>query len=205
MPLGTGMLFTRHPRALRAAFTTDSPYMPSRRAGSVASGTLGTLDDSHEVSLPWSRRAAGLPLFVWLATVGAPGAAAVIDRCAALGAALAESLVRAGFVLATRSALPVVCFTHPDIEAGRLTCGDVARRVVRSGAAWISPVRLSDGRTVLRACVSSHRTTEAHVQRLVRALVCALQSASRATRTRHARPFPVRTPDRDQSSGRPSS
>jgi glutamate/tyrosine decarboxylase-like PLP-dependent enzyme len=182
-PLGAGMLFTRHPGALRAAFATESPYMPPRRSG--PEGDAAGRDDLYDVSLQWSRRAAGLPLFAWMATVGADGVAEVIDRCAALGRTLAVRLAEAGFSLATRSPLPVVGFTHPWIEDGPLRPGEVARAVDRAGAAWIAPVRLSDGRTVLRACVNSHRTTEADVDRLVSALRDALD---RLGRRREPRP-----------------
>jgi hypothetical protein len=45
----------------------------------------------------------------------------------------------------------------------------LARSVVEGGRAWISPVRLN-GRAALRACVISHRTTQADIDELVRAV-----------------------------------
>jgi hypothetical protein len=72
--------------------------------------------------------------------------------------------------------LAVVCFTHPDIEAGRTTVNDVVDRVVDSGQAWISMVRLSGPIVALRACITSHRTSPADIDILVRELDLAIRA-----------------------------
>lgn len=149
MPLGCGMLFSRHPETALAAFGSESPYMPRPREGSP---------DPFLVSHQWSRRASGIPLFVALGELGQPGFEAMIDRMTDLGDALRQRLVRAGYRIVNRTPLPVVAFTHPRIERGELTPGDVARTIHRRGRAWIAPTELSDGSRVLRACIGNFRT-----------------------------------------------
>ncbi len=45
-----------------------------------------------------------------------------------------------GFTLLNDSELPVICFTHPRIEANVVRGLDVLDRVLRGGRAWISYV-----------------------------------------------------------------
>lgn len=151
MPFGTGMFFTRHEGSALAAFGTESPYMPRAREGSP---------DPFSTSLQWSRRASGLPLFVALAELGVEGFAAMVEHMTELGDALRSRLVAAGFRIVNRTPLPVVAFTHPRIDAGERTPGDVARAIHRKGRAWIAPTDLADGRRVLRACICNFRTEE---------------------------------------------
>jgi hypothetical protein len=67
-----------------------------------------------------------------------------------------------------------VCFEDPDWagleteERGRRYLA-IAAHVVEGGDSWISVTR-TVGRPVLRACVTSYRTREADLERLVRAL-----------------------------------
>jgi glutamate/tyrosine decarboxylase-like PLP-dependent enzyme len=161
MPLGTGMFFTSHPAALRAAFSTDSPYMPPRREQH---------DDLYDVSMQWSRRGAGIPLLVSFAALGSEGFMAMIDRMIVLGHKLTERLRSKGFSIVNDTPLPVICFTHPVIESGRTTAMAIARAVDRSGRTWIAPVELPDGRSVLRACITSHLTEERDLSILIEIL-----------------------------------
>jgi hypothetical protein len=51
------------------------------------------------------------------------------------------------------------------------SCHAVEKAVVRSGKAWISTTRLSEGKVeALRACVTSYRVTEEDLRALVDAL-----------------------------------
>ncbi len=165
-PMGTGMLFTRHASAPRAAFATRSPYMPARQGG---------FDDPYDSSLPWSRRAAGIAPFVSLAVRGNDGLAAMVERMFELGDLLRELLVGAGFTIENHTPLPLVCFSHPDIERGATSASAVAARLQDRGRCWISPTRLANGRTVLRAAITSHRTEQRDLERLLSELTLALK------------------------------
>ena len=161
MPLGTGMFFTRHSGALRDAFATDTPYMPHRDPAH---------DEPYETALPWSRRAAGIPLFVALATLGAPALATKIEQIFQLGTALRARLHDVGFTRVNDTPLPLVCFTHPSFDTGARTPGDVARALRHDGRVWLTPTTLSSGRTVLRAALTSLDTDDTDLDALVDAL-----------------------------------
>jgi hypothetical protein len=67
------------------------------------------------------------------------------------------------------SPLAVVCFE--DVE-GILYLDRVAASVVIDGRTWISSVKY-EGRKVLRACITSHRTTNKNLADLIAALSAA--------------------------------
>jgi len=165
VPFAAGMFFCRDRDALLEAFDCASGYMPEPREG---------CEDLHRVSLQWTRRTLGLKVFAALASRGFAGYASMIERQAAMGDALREKLAAAGWRVVNATPLPVVCFTHPEIAAGRVTAGKVVQRVVRSGRAWVSPVRLARRPPCIRACVTSFRTTEADLDLLVAELGAAL-------------------------------
>jgi glutamate/tyrosine decarboxylase-like PLP-dependent enzyme len=169
VPLGSGMFFTRHPQAPFAAFATASAYMPAARP---SDGTARA--DPYNVSHQWSRRAPGIAVFAALAELGAAGWERLVDHMAAMGDLMKAKLRAAGFDVVNETPLPLACFTHPKILSGAATAGDVARAVHRSGRAWISPTVLCDGRSVLRACITSYRTDERDLDVLVEAVVAAL-------------------------------
>jgi hypothetical protein len=87
---------------------------------------------------------------------------------------LRERLKARGWRIVNDSPLAIVCFTHAAIEDGTLSAAEVVERVVTSGRAWISQVRLDESVVALRACVTSHRTgaedTEILVDELDRAV-----------------------------------
>lgn len=164
-PMGSGAFLCTRPDAVRRAFEMDSGYMPAPRDGA---------EDPHRVSLQWSRRAIGVPVAVAFAVRGPEGYAALVEHQAAMGDRLRDALAAADFRIVNRTALPLVCFDHPRIGEGGRDVAEIARRVVGSGRAWISPVVLGSGQRALRACITSYRTTPGDVDALVAAVVEAL-------------------------------
>jgi hypothetical protein len=77
-----------------------------------------------------------------------------------MGERLRELLRGAGWILVNDTQLPVVCFTHPDIESGRVTIPDLIARIYQRRNVWISPVTLGKARQALRACITSYETEE---------------------------------------------
>jgi aromatic-L-amino-acid decarboxylase len=161
VPFAAGMFFVKRRDALLAAFDVASGYMPPPSEDR---------DDLHRVSLQWTRRSLGLKVFAALAACGLSGYAARVERQTALGDLLRAKLVAAGWRIVNQTPLPVVCCTHPEIAAGRVTAGKVAQRVLRSGRAWISPTRLAGRPPCLRACVTSYKTTSDDLDVLVAAM-----------------------------------
>jgi hypothetical protein len=66
----------------------------------------------------------------------------------------------------------VVCFVYGEREEGRTAqfIERVAREVAEEGEAWISATKVGRGEAVLRACITSYRTTPEDISVLVGAL-----------------------------------
>ncbi|TDD32205.1 pyridoxal-dependent decarboxylase [Actinomadura sp. KC06] len=159
VPMGAGALLTTDPEGLAETFRVTTSYMPDDVPDTV---------DPYTSSHQWSRRFMGLKLFLSLAVAGRAGYAEQLDRDAALADDLRERLKSTGWTIVNDTPLPVICFADP--ADGTWEHHDaLARRVVGSGRAWISPVRLA-GRAALRACVISHRTTPSDIDELVQAV-----------------------------------
>lgn len=152
VPMGAGMFFCRHPHAVARAFAITTSYMPP-------AGGTDTVDP-YATTAQWSRRAIGLKLFLALAELGVDGYGALIDRQARVAEHIRDALRGAGWLVVNETPLPVVCFTHPDIRAGRLATADVLRGVYERRRVWVSDVVVGQaspagGERVLRACVTS--------------------------------------------------
>ncbi len=155
VPMGAGMFFCRHPEAVRASFHAETSYMPAKTAGPTV--------DPYTTTVQWSRRFIGLKLFLALAHHGEAGYAAMIEHQARMGDLLRAALRDTGWRIVNRSPLPVVCFTRDGLDTGAFLAALYQRQI-----AWMSEVRLAGGAPVLRACVTSFRTTESDVAWVVR-------------------------------------
>jgi glutamate/tyrosine decarboxylase-like PLP-dependent enzyme len=153
VPMGAGMFFCRQPGAVTHAFSSETSFMPAKTAGPVV--------DPYTTSVQWSRRFIGLKLFLALAQYGEAGYAGMIEHQARMGDVLRESLRAAGWRIVNDTPLPLVCFTRDGLDTARFLKDLYARQI-----AWMSEVRLG-GAPVLRACITSIRTTESHIQRVV--------------------------------------
>lgn len=156
-PMGAGVFLTRHARDLTTTFRVAAGYMPSADSS-----------EPYLTSAQWSRRFIGLKVFMSLAAVGRAGYAAQIEHDCRLGDRLRARLGESGWRVVNKTPLPVVCFVPDDgADAAELT--RIAAAVESSGEAWISVTRLA-GRPALRACITSHRSTEADLDALCGAL-----------------------------------
>jgi aromatic-L-amino-acid/L-tryptophan decarboxylase len=163
-PMGAGVFLTRHARDLTRTFRVAAGYMPSADSS-----------DPYVTSAQWSRRFIGLKVFMSLAAAGRPGYAAQIEHDCRLGDRLRTRLGESGWRVVNRTPLPVVCFVPDDgADAGELA--RIAAAVEGSGQAWISVAHLA-GRPALRACITSHRSSEADVDALCDALERARHAA----------------------------
>jgi glutamate/tyrosine decarboxylase-like PLP-dependent enzyme len=160
VPVAAGMFFTRHREPVLEAFRVEaSSYVPPSVADTF---------DPYVTTIQWSRRFIGLKLFMTLAELGWDGMAQLVEHQSRMSQLLRSLLESKGWTVVNDSPLAVLCFTHPEIESGRATVPDVVERVVGSGQAWISQVRLSGPTaTALRACITSHRTQPGDIDILV--------------------------------------
>lgn len=171
VPMAAGMIFSRDADAVQRSFQVSTAYMPSRSSSGL---------DPYTTSMQWSRRLIGLKVFASLASFGRSGYAQQIEDDFALGRYVERCASEQGWVRVNATPLPVVCIVDPRAdmlgpEESWEWHSAIAARVVASGAAWISPVRVA-GRPALRICITSYRSTEADVDVLIGALDTARKS-----------------------------
>ena len=80
-----------------------------------------------------------------------------------MGDVLRNSLKSAGWRVVNTTPLPLVCFTRDGLVASRFLAALHERQI-----AWMSEVRLGDSDPVMRACITSFRTTESDIDWVVR-------------------------------------
>jgi glutamate/tyrosine decarboxylase-like PLP-dependent enzyme len=153
--MGCGMFVTRLPALLSSAFGTSANYMPSNVPDV----------DPYVTTVQWSRRFAGLRLFLSLAAAGWEGYSGHVEHALSLVESLKEQLIARGWTVANASPVGVLCIVPPKPKAVR----QIVNHVVASGNAWVS-VAVFEGREVIRACVTSGMTTAEDISGLVVAL-----------------------------------
>jgi glutamate/tyrosine decarboxylase-like PLP-dependent enzyme len=168
MAMGAGMFFCRHPAAVHRAFAAEAPYMPRGTPADRAQPFVSTVQ--------WSRRFTGLKLFMALAEQGFAGFEARIDAQSALADRLRTALRTQGWRVLNDTPLPVVCFSHPWLQSGRVKLRRVLEYLYRNQIAWIAETRVRGRTPVLRACVSSFRTEAADIDALMEGLQAALSA-----------------------------
>ncbi len=154
--MACGMFFCRHPETVARTFRAAAAYMP----GSAGDTTF----DPYTHSVQWSRRFAGLKLFMSLAERGEPGMAAMIEHQARMGNVLRKSLTAAGWRVVNKTPFPLVCFTRDGLDVPAFLAELKKEQIV-----WMSEVHLN-GFSAVRACITSFKTTEADIHDVVRAI-----------------------------------
>ncbi len=152
--MGCGMFFCRHPEVVRRAFGTEAAYMPS--------STSDTTFDPYMNSVQWSRRFIGLSPGPSRAQRGVVRHANMIAHPPQLGDLLRESLTAAGWRVVNSTPLPVVCFTRDGLDLPAFL-----EALRKNQIAWMSEARIA-GSPVLRACITSFKTTESDLRDVVR-------------------------------------
>jgi hypothetical protein len=104
-----------------------------------------------------------LKLFLSLAQRGESGYVEMIEHQARMGDVLRTSLSRAGWRVINTTPLPLVCFTRNGLGTAEFLTALCERQI-----AWMSEVRVGQGQPVVRACVTSFRTTESDIDWVVR-------------------------------------
>ena len=148
VPMGCGMFFCRHQGSVGEAFRAEAAYMPGK----------ATAPDPYATSVQWSRRFIGLKLFLSLAERGERGYAEMIEHQAEMGDVLRRELIASGWQIVNASPLPVVCFTRDGLNIEEFLASVRERQI-----AWISEAQIK-GTAIVRACITSFRTTKDDVQ-----------------------------------------
>jgi glutamate/tyrosine decarboxylase-like PLP-dependent enzyme len=154
--MGCGMFITRRPAQLSAAFHAATSFMPSNVADV----------DPYVTSVQWSRRFLGLRLFLSLAAAGWDGLGQHVERSVELLGLLQQQLTTRGWRTLNEPLAGVLCIVPPKCGAVR----PIVNHVLGSGKAWVSIV-VTEGREVIRACVTSGTTTAEDISDLATALL----------------------------------
>lgn len=153
VPMGAGMFFCRHPHRVAEAFRVDISYMPKK--------TDLTVIDPLMTSVQWSRRFIGLKLFMALAHHGESGQVEMIEHQTEIGHLLREELEASGWRIVNDTPLPLICFTRDGLVPAKLLASLRDQQI-----AWMSEAQIG-GVPVVRACITSFRTSEADIQWVV--------------------------------------
>ena len=97
-----------------------------------------------------------------LAERGESGYIEMIEHQTRMGDLLRKLLVKAGWRIVNNTPLPLVCFTRDGLVAAQFLKILHERQI-----AWMAPVQLDNGDPVLRACITSYRTTEQDIEWVV--------------------------------------
>ncbi|KVO02641.1 pyridoxal-dependent decarboxylase [Burkholderia ubonensis] len=149
-PYDGAMVICRDAGALAVAMNAAAAYSSAER------------DAQMNLNLEFSRRARGIPIWAALRALGRDGVAAMIDRHCALASRVATGLRAAGYDVLSRVVLNQV-LVRAATDAQTVAIREAAQA---SGEVWFGPT-VWQGRPAFRISVSSWRTEEAHVDRLV--------------------------------------
>jgi aromatic-L-amino-acid decarboxylase len=127
----------------------------------AGAGPLGR-DAQKNLTLEFSRRARGIPVWAALRTLGRSGVAALVDRHRAQARRLADGLRAAGFEVVNRVVLNQVLARCATDDATLRARADA----LASGELWFGAT-VWQGRPAFRLSVSSWRTTDADVDAAV--------------------------------------
>jgi glutamate/tyrosine decarboxylase-like PLP-dependent enzyme len=169
VPMGCGMFFCRHRDSVAQAFRSDVNYMPGRTEG-AGGDPLDTFNPLTH-SAQWSRRFIGLKLFMALAQYGQAGYAEMLEHQTHMGDVLRKLLAASGWRVVNSTPLPIVCFTRDGLVPAKL-CAELRERQI----AWMSEAQIN-GIPVMRASITSFRTTEKHIEWVVSKMNALISSA----------------------------
>lgn len=165
VPYDSGYAVCAHPDAHAAAMAYTAAYLTGAAPPAVRS--------PGDYVLESSRRARGLATWAALRQLGRSGVADLVDRCCALARRFAEQLAAVdGITVMNDVVLNQVLVRFGDDDA--VTDHAIAA-VQQSGECWMGSTTWR-GLRMMRISVSSWRTTEADVDRSVRAIVAAARS-----------------------------
>lgn len=157
LAVGSCVFLTRHHNILRQVFEVETNYMPKKSEQAT---------DPYLNSLSWSRRSIGFRFYVALLFFGWKGFEELINSHIRLGRYFSKVFRKANWEVIQVSALPILCFTHPDLQNRNANVQAICDEVVGSGKAWISTYKIHE-KLYFRACIINSDTQEQHIDRLL--------------------------------------
>ena len=149
-PYDGAMAICRDADALAAAMNSDAAYATASR------------DAQKNLTLEFSRRARGIPVWAALRSLGRAGVAELVERNCAQAARIAEGLRAHGFDIGNRVLLNQVV-VRADTDEATVAIREAAQK---SGDIWFGPT-VWQGRPAFRISVCSWRTRDEHIERAI--------------------------------------
>lgn len=166
VPFVAGMILTRRPQAMQAAFGVTTPYMPRPVPGVAL--------DNFKVSMQWTRRMNSLKLWLTLRMHGRLAYERHIDNQMQLAREFAQWVNSSDvFEMATPQVLPILNLRLQHAGDGDQLAQahlELVERVTRDGQRWISETRVA-GQSVIRIMVVSYLTGKTQLEDLQQALL----------------------------------
>ncbi|GAB3225300.1 aspartate aminotransferase family protein [Glycomyces halotolerans] len=153
-PYDGAMVICRDAEALARAMNADADYASA------------SADAQKNLTLEFSRRARGVPVWAALRTLGRDGVADLVERTVELAGIAGARLRETGFTVLNRVVLNQV-LVRADTPEETVRIREAAQR---SGRTWFGPA-VWDGEPAFRISVSSWRTRAEHIDDLVDLLV----------------------------------
>jgi len=169
VPYDSGLVFTAHPAAHRAAMSMSAAYL------------VRSVDEPRE-PMDWtpesSRRARGFAVYAALRSLGRSGVADMIDRCCRMARRFADGLRREPSVAILNDVVlnQVLARVAPAGDDADAATRDAIRLVQEERVCWLGGTRWH-GMDAMRISVSNWSTAEDDVDRSVESIVRACRSA----------------------------
>src|SRR5947209_16977572 len=154
-PYDSRLAFVRSPDVLQAAMAVTAAYLPS-----------SSTRDPSNFTPELSRRARGLEIWAALHSLGRSGLVHLVERTCRHAVRYAEGLRAAGYTILNEVVLNQVLVMFGDVERTRR----VIAGIQRDGTCWCGET-IWQGQTAMRISVSSWATTDADVERSLRARI----------------------------------
>lgn len=146
----SAMAICRHANEMAQTMNSDAAYATADKSA------------QKNLTLEFSRKARGLPIWAVLRTLGRKGVATMIERHCQQAKRLAEGLLEAGYHILNRVPINQVLVRGPNDEA-TLAIRDTAEQ---AGIIWFGRTIWQD-RPAFRLSVCSWRTTDADIERAI--------------------------------------
>ena len=170
VPFVAGVVLTRNPHAMQAAFGVTTPYMPKP--------IPGVPPDNFKVSMQWTRRMNSMKLWLTLKMHGRMAYQTFIDNQMRQARAFAHWVESSEhFELATPQVLPILNLRLKNAGDGEQLMRahiDLVERVTQDGRFWISETRVA-GQSVIRVMIVSYLTGPSQIEQLQQAMIAAIK------------------------------
>ncbi|WP_122074302.1 pyridoxal-dependent decarboxylase [Pseudophaeobacter sp. EL27] len=153
-PYDGAMAICREPQALARVMNSDAAY------------STASAEAQKNLTLEFSRRARGIPIWAALRSLGREGVAELVHRHHKQARRIVAALDEAGFEVLNRVVLNQVLVRGQDDAATQA----ILAQVQNSGTSWFGGTVWQD-RPAFRISLSSFRTEERHVDQLMNLLV----------------------------------